>query len=97
MPSKKVEEFRAELLKREAEAVQLLKDYKELFNSERGQRVLNDLKDKFGWLCPSFEMGMKVDDVDGFLREGMKQPLLHIEYCLNVEAKLPTIILNDEK
>lgn len=61
----------------ERERRQLVLDYKGLFNSPRGQKVLADLQRKFGFGRPSAVAGMRNEDV--WLREGMKMPLHEIE------------------
>lgn len=66
----------------EQERRQLVLDYKGLFNSPRGQKVLADLHKKFGFARPSAVAGMRSEDV--WLREGMKLPLYEVERMRNM-------------
>ena len=67
-------------LKQEGDQLRL--DYRMLFNSERGKKLLKDMKSKFGWReggnieSPSATFG--TDPNDAFLKEGMKQPIRYI-------------------
>lgn len=59
---------------------QLRIDYGTVFGSLAGQRVLEDLKKRYGWNGavenPSARVGARAEDV--FLIDGMKEPVRHI-------------------
>lgn len=59
---------------------QLRLDYGAVFGSLAGQRVLEDLKKRYGWNgaveLPTARVGARAEDV--FLIDGMKEPVRHI-------------------
>ena len=90
-----------ETVEQRSERIKLLQDqlridYGMLFTSEKGLRVLDDLKQRFGWKGnierPSAHIGARPDDV--FLTEGMKEVVRHIlamtEQVTTEQPKLET-------
>ena len=59
---------------------QLCLDYAGCFAGTRGEKVLAHLKKMFGFSRPSAIAGGRSEDV--WLREGMKQPIYHIDRML---------------
>jgi hypothetical protein len=66
---------------------QLRLDYKLFFQSDRGKKIMDDLKQRFGWTGEieraSAVVGMRNEEV--WLREGMKQPIRHILSMMTLE------------
>ena len=85
-PQNETAEQRAERL-RIAQA-QMRIAYRQVFGSETGKLVLEDLKQRFGWKGnierPSAFMGARPEDV--FLTEGLKEPVRHILAMIEQEA-----------
>lgn len=64
------------------EQKQLIIDYKQLFSSEKGLRVLEDLKKK----CLANEMSYVPNSPDGTaFNEGMRNVWLHISRVMNID------------
>jgi len=71
---------------------QLALKYKQVFSTQAGREILEDLESRFGYNLASCVYGMTA--TDAFLSDGMKAPIRHIHWMLNrkspSEIDLPT-------
>jgi hypothetical protein len=61
-------------------------DYKKVFNSEAGRRVLHDLLDSHHMLRPTYDAG-KLDTTAILIREGERAVVLRILSIMNVDPE----------
>ncbi len=77
----------------QAKAEQIRKDYQSVFNSEEGQRVLEDLKQTCFYYAPTIHEIPHIMSAN----EGQRLVMLHIETKLKLTAQVIKELENDRQ